>query len=177
MLAFAGVLWSISTLLFGVAVAYAALGSVLTIVLGRPLIWLNYNQLDQEANLRADLIHLRQNAELVALSHHEARLGAWLLQRLDSLTANWRRVTAVNRNLAFFTTGYNYMIQIIPALVIAPLFLRGDVEFGDSSAAGTARRHSAPHQSEISIRENIRQERRRRAPAGTTQVLTRSCCK
>lgn len=129
-LAFAGVLWSISTLLFGVAVAYAALGSVLTIVLGRPLIWLNYNQLDQEANLRADLIHLRQNAELVALSHHEARLGARLLQRLDSLTANWRRVTAVNRNLAFFTTGYNYMIQIIPALVIAPLFLRGEVEFG-----------------------------------------------
>src|SRR5512144_2996066 len=61
-LAFASVLWSISTLLFGVAVAYAALGSVLTIVLGRPLIWLNYNQFDQEANLRADLIHLRQNA-------------------------------------------------------------------------------------------------------------------
>ncbi len=129
-LAFASVLWSISTLLFGVAVAYAALGSVLTILLGRPLIWLNYNQLDQEANLRADLIHLRQNAEQVALSHSEARLGARLLRRLDAVIANWKRVTAVNRNLGFFTTGYNYMIQIIPALVIAPLFLRGEVEFG-----------------------------------------------
>jgi putative ATP-binding cassette transporter len=36
----------------------------------------------------------------------------------------------VNRNLAFFTTGYNYLIQIIPTLIIAPRFIRGEVEFG-----------------------------------------------
>jgi putative ATP-binding cassette transporter len=36
----------------------------------------------------------------------------------------------VNRNLGFFTTGYNYLIQIIPALIVAPLFIRGDAEFG-----------------------------------------------
>jgi putative ATP-binding cassette transporter len=36
-----------------VALGYAALGSVLTIALGRPLVWLNYGQLDQEAHFRA----------------------------------------------------------------------------------------------------------------------------
>ena len=36
----------------------------------------------------------------------------------------------MNRNLGFFTTGYNYLIQIIPALIVAPLFIRGEVEFG-----------------------------------------------
>jgi putative ATP-binding cassette transporter len=36
----------------------------------------------------------------------------------------------VNRNLGFFTTGYNYLIQIIPMLIVAPLFIRGKVEFG-----------------------------------------------
>jgi putative ATP-binding cassette transporter len=36
----------------------------------------------------------------------------------------------VNRNLGFFTTGYNYLIQIIPTLIVAPLFIRGEVEFG-----------------------------------------------
>ena len=41
-----------------------------------------------------------------------------------------RRLIAVNRNLAFFTSGYNYLIQIIPILIVAPLFMRGDVEFG-----------------------------------------------
>ena len=53
-LAFSGVLWSISPLLFVVAVGYAAVGSLLTVVLGRPLVWLNYDQSDQEANFRAD---------------------------------------------------------------------------------------------------------------------------
>src|SRR6266542_4219933 len=60
----------------------------------------------------------------------EGRLGARLRRRLDDLTANMRRLIAVNRNLAFFTNGYNYLIQIIPALVVAPLFIRGEVEFG-----------------------------------------------
>jgi putative ATP-binding cassette transporter len=128
--AFAGVLWSISALLFGVAVAYAALGSLLTVLLGRPLVWLNYTQLDKEANLRSDLIHVRQHAESVALLRREGRLGGRLRRHVDALTANWRRIIAVNRNLAFFTTGYNYMIQIIPALIIAPLFIRGQVQFG-----------------------------------------------
>ena len=73
---------------------------------------------------------MRQHAESVALLHREGRLGARLLRHLDVLTANWRRIIAVNRNLAFFTTGYNYMIQIIPALIIAPLFIRGEVQFG-----------------------------------------------
>ena len=36
----------------------------------------------------------------------------------------------MNRNLSFFTTGYNYLIQLIPALIVAPLFIRGKVEFG-----------------------------------------------
>jgi putative ATP-binding cassette transporter len=30
----------------------------------------------------------------------------------------------------FFTTGYNWLIQIIPALMVAPLFIKGKVEFG-----------------------------------------------
>jgi putative ATP-binding cassette transporter len=129
-LAFAGVLWSISPLLFLVAILYAAGGSLLTIVLGRPLVWLNYHQLDTEANFRGDLIHVRENAEAIALARREGRLNARLLRRLDVLVANMQRIIAVNRNLGFFTTGYNYLIQIIPVLIVAPLFFHGKVEFG-----------------------------------------------
>ncbi|MEB2345025.1 MAG: ABC transporter transmembrane domain-containing protein [Deltaproteobacteria bacterium] len=128
--AFSGVLWSISPLLFGTAVAYAALGSGLTVLFGRPLIWLNYQQSDREADLRASLVHVRENAESVALLHREGRLGARLGKRVDALVANTRRIIAVNRNLGFFTTGYNYLIQIIPVLIVAPLFIGGHVEFG-----------------------------------------------
>lgn len=129
-IAFSGVLWTISPLLFGVAGAYAAVGSLLTVVLGRPLIWLNYNQSDKEAVFRADLIHVRENAESLALSHREPLLRARLLRHLDGLAANSKRIIAVSRNLGFFTTGYNYLIQLIPLVIVAPLYIRGEVEFG-----------------------------------------------
>ncbi len=56
------------------------------------------------------------------------RPGFWL--ELDSLIANFREITSVNRNVGFFTTGYNWMIQIIPILIIAPAYIAGKVEFG-----------------------------------------------
>jgi len=129
-LSFSGVLWTISPQLFGVAVAYAAVGSVLTIYLGKPLIRLNYDQLDMEADFRSDLIHVRENSESIALAHREGRFKARLNKRLDALATNFRRLIRINRNLGFFTNGYNYFIQIIPALMIAPLFISGNKEFG-----------------------------------------------
>ncbi len=129
-ISFSGVLWTISPQLFGVAVAYAAVGSVLTIYLGKPLIRLNYDQLDMEADFRSDLIHVRENSESIALAHREGRFKARLNKRLDALATNFRRLIRINRNLGFFTNGYNYFIQIIPALMIAPLFISGNKEFG-----------------------------------------------
>jgi vitamin B12/bleomycin/antimicrobial peptide transport system ATP-binding/permease protein len=127
---FSAVLWGISPFLFGVAVSYAICGSVLTIFLGKPLIRLNYNQLDMEANFRADLIHVRENAESIALAHREGRFKVRLNKRLNALASNFRRLIRINRNLGFFTNGYNYFIQIIPALIIAPMFILGQAEFG-----------------------------------------------
>ncbi|MBP1875899.1 Vitamin B12 transport ATP-binding protein BacA [Ensifer adhaerens] len=135
---FSGVLWSISPLLFGVAVLYAASGSYMTIVLGRPLIDLNYDRLDKEANFRSSLIHVRENAESVLVTRGEDRQRTRLLHRIDDLVANIRSIIAVNRNLGFFTNGYNWMIQIIPDLIIAPAFMRGEIEFGVITQPGAA---------------------------------------
>jgi len=129
-IAFSGVLWSISPRLFVVAVAYAVVGTLFTVFLGKRLVGLNHQQLDKEANFRSELIHVRENAEGVALFHREGRLKTRLLGKLDDLVANFRRMISVNRNVGFFTTGYNYLIQILPALVVAPLFIDGDIEFG-----------------------------------------------
>jgi len=129
-LSFSGVLWTISPPLLGVAIGYAVLGTLATIYLGRPLIGLNYRQSDQEATFRSDLIHVRENGDSIALLRHEGWLTTRLLQRIDGFADNFRRIISVNRNLGFFTTGYNYLIQIIPALIVAPLFIRGKVEFG-----------------------------------------------
>jgi putative ATP-binding cassette transporter len=129
-IAFSGVLWAISRTLFLVAIAYAGIGSLLTVVFGYRLVGLNYAQLDREADFRADLVHTRANAEALALSQNEPGVLRRLENHLDRLVSNFRRITSVNRNLGFFTTGYNYLIQIIPALIVGPLYMSGQVEFG-----------------------------------------------
>jgi vitamin B12/bleomycin/antimicrobial peptide transport system ATP-binding/permease protein len=128
--AFAGVLWSISPSLFGVSIVYAGVGTLLTMLLGRPLIRLDYAQEDKEAFFRTDLVHIRENAESVAFLRREGRMRARLMQHLDALIDNFKLIIAVNRNLTFFTTGYNYLIQIIPIIIVAPLFIHGTVQFG-----------------------------------------------
>ncbi|MDP4727193.1 MAG: hypothetical protein NWS07_07855, partial [Desulfobacterales bacterium] len=128
--AFSGVLWSISPMLFGVSVLYAAAGTCLTYFVGRRLVRLNFDQSDKEANFRAALIHLRSNAEPVALCRHEGRLIRLLVRNLGDLTGNFLNIIKTSRNVNFCTTGYNWLIQIIPALVIAPLFIDGKVQFG-----------------------------------------------
>ena len=135
---FSGVLWTISPLLFGVAVGYAALGTLMTILMGRPLIWLNYAQSGLEADFRAALIHVRENAESVALLRREGLLSQRLLARIEGLVQNFRRITSVNRNLGFFTTGYNSLLQIIPTLIVAPHYIRGEAEFGSITQSAIA---------------------------------------
>lgn len=129
-ISFSGVLWSISPVLFAVAVVYAIAGSCLTFWLGRPLIQLNYQQSDREADFRSELIYVHQNAEGLAFTRDESRMKERLAARVDQLVGNFRKIIAVNRNLNFFTGGYNYMIQLIPALFVAPMFIAGGVEFG-----------------------------------------------
>jgi vitamin B12/bleomycin/antimicrobial peptide transport system ATP-binding/permease protein len=140
-IAFAGVLWSISRTLFLVGLAYAAIGSLLTVLLGRRLVDLNYRQADREADFRATLIHVRENAEPMALLHREHEIEKRLLDRLAALVDNMKRIIGVNRNVGFFTTGYNYLIQLIPILIVAPLFMRGEAEFGVITQSAMAFSH------------------------------------
>ncbi len=140
-LSFSGVMWSISPLLFLVAVGYAGVGSLATIVFGRPLIRLNYDQSDREASFRAELVHVGANAESVALLQLEGSLKLRLQRRLAALLANMKRIVAVNRNLSFFTTGYAYGIQLVPPLIVGPLFINGKVEFGVITQSAMAFSH------------------------------------
>jgi putative ATP-binding cassette transporter len=87
-IAFSSVMLSISETLFLVAVLYAVGGTLFSIFLGRPLVRLNSAQLDKEANFRADLIHVREHAEAIALSRREGRLLQRLRGRVDDLVGN-----------------------------------------------------------------------------------------
>ncbi|TGL53108.1 ABC transporter ATP-binding protein/permease [Leptospira kemamanensis] len=137
-ISFAGVLWTINPILFLVAILYASIGTISTIYLGKELIRLNYNQLDLEANYRSDLLHIKQHAESIALTHRELRMSVRLKSKLKKLVTNFRKLISVNLRLSLFTNSYNYFIQIIPMLLIAPSYMRGEIEFGVITQAGLA---------------------------------------
>jgi ABC-type uncharacterized transport system fused permease/ATPase subunit len=48
-----------------------------------------------------------------------------VLQRLRAVVANYGKLLIASRNLDFFTSFYKYLIQLLPAAVVAPLFFAG----------------------------------------------------
>lgn len=46
-----------------------------------------------------------------------------------------------SRNLDFFTSFYRFLIQLLPAVVVAPLFFQGKIEFGVINQSQSAFNH------------------------------------
>ncbi len=136
--AFIGILWSISVTLTFAVLLYAFLGSIATYYLGRPLIGLNFAQLKKEADYRYKLVNVRDNAESIAFYRGEKKEFTRVRQRLKEALRNLFSIIKRNRRLNFFTTSYNYVIGILPIIIVSPLYLRGEIEFGVVIQAGTA---------------------------------------
>jgi vitamin B12/bleomycin/antimicrobial peptide transport system ATP-binding/permease protein len=130
LIAFIGVLWMISGMLVIILVGYAVAGTVISIAIGRKLVRLHYHQYEKEANFRYGLVRVRDNAESIAFFRGEKREHLDLFNRLATAVGNTRLIIILNRNLGFFTNSYNYLALVLPIVIVAPLFMRGEVEFG-----------------------------------------------
>jgi putative ATP-binding cassette transporter len=130
LITFIGVLWLISSTLVVILVVYAIAGTVISILIGRKLVRLYYHQYEKEANFRYGLVRVRDNAESIAFFRGEKREHLDLFNRLTSAVANMRLIIIRNRRLGFFTNSYNYLALLLPIMVVAPMFMRGEVAFG-----------------------------------------------
>jgi putative ATP-binding cassette transporter len=130
LISFIGILWSISITLVLVLLAYAFIGTLVTLFFGKRLINLNFQQLRKEADLRYGLVHVRDNAESIAFFRGEEREKGQVKQRLLSAIGNLRFLIGWERNLEFFTKGYEYVILILPIVVMAPMYFAGEIKFG-----------------------------------------------
>lgn len=130
LVSFMFILASISWNLTLAAVLYALFGSVTTYLLGRPLISLNFTQLKKEADYRYKLVNIRDNAESIAFYGGESKEYTRSRQRLKGALSNLLRIINWNRNLNFFTIPYNYLITILPVVVVAPMYFDGRIQFG-----------------------------------------------
>lgn len=135
---FITILYHISTPLVLIVLAYSMAGTVVTFLIGRRLIGLNFNQLKKEADFRYGLIHVRNNTESIAFYQGEEQEKKQVKKRFSEAIWNFNLLIGWTRNLGFVTTGYNYMIVLIPALIIAPIYFAGKVEFGVFTQADMA---------------------------------------
>lgn len=138
LIAFTGVLWSISGLLVAVLFAYALVGTLGTILIGRRLVGINFHQYAKEADFRYGLVPVRDNAESIAFYRGEKRELQDLGQRFAGVVKNTLWLIGWTRNLGFFTSAYTYAAFLVPTLVVAPMFMRGEIEFGSVTQAGGA---------------------------------------
>lgn len=138
LVAFIGVLWSISMTLVGVLFGYAVIGTLVAYFIGRRLVGLYFHQYAKEADFRYSLVRVRDNAESIAFYRGEKREHRDLVHRFSRIYHNTLDIIGWNRNLAFFTTSYNYIALLVPTVVVAPLYLKGQAEFGVITQAGAA---------------------------------------
>jgi putative ATP-binding cassette transporter len=131
LVAFSGVLWSISVPLFVFVLVYAVAGSlVATLVFGRPLIGLNFLQIRREADFRFSLMRIRDNAESIALYGGNDREMLGVKQRLELAFQNCKALIRCQLGLNFFQNGYSYLTAILPSVILAPRVMSGELEIG-----------------------------------------------
>ena len=138
LVAFVSILWSISSVLMLGAMGYALVGSVATYYLGRPLIGLTFAQLQKDADYRYKLVNVRDFSESIAFYRGEASERISVKEKLAKAVLNTRAIIDWNRNLGFLTNGYNYLLAILPTILVSPLYFRGKMELGTVIQAGVA---------------------------------------
>ena len=141
LVSFSGILFTIYPPLFVALLIYSIGGTLASIAIGRPLIGLNFLQEAAEADFRYGLVRVRENAESIAFYGGEDKEGRLLGSRLKSVVMNYGNLLLASRRLSFFTSFYRFLIQILPAGVVAPLYFKGEIEFGVVNQSSSAFNH------------------------------------
>nr|XP_043617632.1 ABC transporter D family member 2, chloroplastic-like [Erigeron canadensis] len=141
LISFSNILFGIYPPLFVILIVYSLGGTAISIFLGKGLVNLNFMQEKMEADFRYGLVRVRENAESIAFYGGEENEVTLLLQRFSSAFGNLTQLLISSRNLKFFTSGYRYLIQILPAAVVAPMYFSGKIEFGVINQSVSAFNH------------------------------------
>jgi putative ATP-binding cassette transporter len=135
---FVGVLWGISGQLMVGLLLYTGVGTLISVVIGRRLVGLYFQRYQTEADFRYGLVRARDYAESIAFFRGERREHQDVLQRFGAVVRNTLETIGWSRNLRVFTHSYNYVALVVPVLVVGPMYMRGEIEFGVVTQAESA---------------------------------------
>ncbi|WP_428567234.1 MAG: ABC transporter ATP-binding protein/permease [Solidesulfovibrio sp. DCME] len=123
------------------ALVYAGCGTVLTHLIGRPLIRLNFFQQRYEADFRYTLVGVRENAEPIALYGGESQEAKSLSERFRHVVSNWWGIMIRQKRLTWFSAGYSQAAVIFPFIVAAPRYFSGAIQLGGLMQTASAFNH------------------------------------
>ena len=113
------------------ALIYAIFGTVLTQWIGSPLVNLDFEQQQREADFRFNLVRTRENSEQIALMQGESAERERLMGRFGRVITNWYGIMSRTKRLTFFTQSYAQAAVIFPYILVAPAyFFAGKLQLG-----------------------------------------------
>ena len=148
-ISFAAILWNLSgdfdffglnvpRAMFWSVFVYVLVATVVAVWLGRPLIWLSFNNEKLNAAFRYALVRLRDAAEAVGFYRGERVERSQLWRRFTPVIDNYRRF--VRRTIIF--KGWNWSatqtIIPLPLAIQAPRLFAGEISFGDVTQTAQA---------------------------------------
>jgi vitamin B12/bleomycin/antimicrobial peptide transport system ATP-binding/permease protein len=112
------------------ALLYAIVGTVLTHLVGWPLVTLNFRQQRFEADFRFNLVRVRENSEQIALLAGETAERGRLLDRFGQVVDNFMLIMSRTKKLTFLTAGYSQISIVFPFVVTSPAYFAGALQLG-----------------------------------------------
>ncbi|MDZ8090957.1 MAG: ATP-binding cassette domain-containing protein [Nostoc sp. DedQUE05] len=138
MMTFIIIVWTISQQIAVVLIIYTVIGNLIGVYLNQELMNINQAEIESKANYNYCLTHVRNHAESIAFFQGEEQELNIIQRRFINLIKNAKQKINWERNQAIFNRGYRAGIEFFTLLVLAPLFIRGDMDFGEIGQATTA---------------------------------------
>lgn len=112
------------------AIVYAVVASLAAYVAGRPLVPRIAAKNEAEAQFRAEMTRLRENAESIALIKGDADERLSVGENYGRVVAAWLKVIRQQGVVAIVLNTNAALFPIVPLLLIAPKFLSGEITLG-----------------------------------------------
>ncbi|WP_353860866.1 ABC transporter ATP-binding protein/permease [Azospirillum formosense] len=126
----AGSTFHVPGYLLYIALVYAAVGTSIALLMGKPLVRAVNRRQGHEASFRFGLARVRENAQDVALLHGESGERDRLSLLFGGVQRGWNGQTHALSNMMVFSAAYSVLSAVFPILVASPSYIAGAISLG-----------------------------------------------
>jgi putative ATP-binding cassette transporter len=138
MLTFLAVVWSISRQIAIPLLFYTIIGNFIAAYLNQELSKINQAQLESKADYNYALTHVRTHAESIAFFRGEKEELNIIQRRFKEVVNDTKNKINWEKGNEIFSRGYRSVIQFFPFLVLGPLYIKGEIDYGQVEQASLA---------------------------------------